>query len=521
MKIKEARNNYGHKGPFWYFTTHGVQPGSIPKGVHVLEIRDGRNDKGTMGTFVALDGVLTYDELREYDMKEMSPKINEGFEVTPQLVRELVDEYRLEAYGFNGIKDYVETQYPRHPEEFKKELIKKIKKAMNESLKEDTADSKINKGLREGLYDIYYDYEDEGGYIWRDNKEEFEGDWHELQDYINSMRRNGCYHIDAVYREGSSGEYDYELEEDIADNDIDKVYRRLSKLNKVDFGALEDEYLNQRPSVKDAVYKFYGTVLNMKSYCNDFAKWAKEEKGIDLKGIPCKKNEGLKEGSPYGRPGDSEFVTVAFDDGIRITARTEEEAINAYRKQFGDIDGNPQIVKDAPARSAKELDKIAMSIYKSQDIDDDRWYDFTDEELAILWSMCILTKENPWGRAYDDEVYDAINSIPYGSKIFQRAEDILDAKKNESLKEGMNKKDIAKKLVQLAYDYDYYDFMDSLEVGETMEDVIVRTERDLDNPKYVRGIIRWLKEVANDEYMKGDDIPQRAKRLIKELRGER
>lgn len=393
MKIKEARNNYGHKGPFWYFTTHGVQPGSIPKGVHVLEIRDGQNDKGTMGTFVALDGVLTYDELREYDMKEMSPKIKEGL--------------------------------------------------------------KENKKLKEELYDIFYDYEDEEGYVWRDNKEEFEGDWHELQNYIKSMRRYGCYNIDAVYREGSSGEYDYELEEDanekmviytvmgdyyvtpksnyggrfqnsrkvhhmrdfesarevmdywnkyfhttdddfevidegckrkvvkedIADNDIDKVYKRLSKLNNVDFGKLEDEYLRTRPSVGDAVFKFYGTVLNMNYYCKDFVNWVKEEKGIDLKGIPCKKNE--------------------------------------------------------------------------------------------------------------------------------------------SLKEGMNKKDIAKRLVRLAYDYDYYDFMDSLEVGETMEDAIVRIERDLDNPKYVRGIISWLKEVVNDEYIDGDDIPQRAKRLIKELRGER
>jgi len=81
MKITKERCNYGHEGPFWYFTTHGVQPGSIPKGVHVLEIRDGRNDKGTMGTFVALDGVLTTDELREYDMKEMKPRINEGIDI--------------------------------------------------------------------------------------------------------------------------------------------------------------------------------------------------------------------------------------------------------------------------------------------------------------------------------------------------------------------------------------------------------------------------------------------------------
>lgn len=53
---------------FWYFTTHGVQPGSIPNDLNVLEIKDTPN-----GTFVALDGILNTSELRKYDMKEKSP----------------------------------------------------------------------------------------------------------------------------------------------------------------------------------------------------------------------------------------------------------------------------------------------------------------------------------------------------------------------------------------------------------------------------------------------------------------
>lgn len=81
--------------------------------------------------------------------------------------------------------------------------------------------------------------------------------------------------------------FDESLKEDISDYEIDKVYKKLSKLNKIDFGALEDEFLKTRLSLKDAVYKFYGTILNTKSYCKDFVKWAKEEKGIDLKGLPC------------------------------------------------------------------------------------------------------------------------------------------------------------------------------------------------------------------------------------------
>ena len=59
---------------YWYFTTHGVQPGSIPKDLHVLEVRDGENERGTQGTFVMLDGVLNTSELRKYDMRELAPK---------------------------------------------------------------------------------------------------------------------------------------------------------------------------------------------------------------------------------------------------------------------------------------------------------------------------------------------------------------------------------------------------------------------------------------------------------------
>lgn len=103
-------------------------------------------------------------------------------------------------------------------------------------------------------------------------------------------------YFDTENKDGSVSEWwevcywENRLKEDISDYEIDKVYKKLSKLNKVDFGALEDEFLKTRPSLKDAVYKFYGTILNTKSYCKDFVQWAKEEKGIDLKGLPCKES---------------------------------------------------------------------------------------------------------------------------------------------------------------------------------------------------------------------------------------
>lgn len=61
---EEDSNNSG----FWYFTRHGVQPGSIPRRAHVLDMLDTPS-----GTYVKLDCVLNTKELNEYDMKEQAP----------------------------------------------------------------------------------------------------------------------------------------------------------------------------------------------------------------------------------------------------------------------------------------------------------------------------------------------------------------------------------------------------------------------------------------------------------------
>ena len=67
-KLTEARNNYGNSGPWWYFSKHGFQPGSIPKDINVERIIDTPN-----GSYALLDGVLTTQELMDYDIKEKVP----------------------------------------------------------------------------------------------------------------------------------------------------------------------------------------------------------------------------------------------------------------------------------------------------------------------------------------------------------------------------------------------------------------------------------------------------------------
>ena len=54
---------------YWYFTTHGVQPGSVPKGINIKEIKDTPN-----GSYFLADKMLTTTELRQYDIKEKEPR---------------------------------------------------------------------------------------------------------------------------------------------------------------------------------------------------------------------------------------------------------------------------------------------------------------------------------------------------------------------------------------------------------------------------------------------------------------
>ena len=61
-------------GPFWYFTKHGLGPGMLPKGVNVVDTKEDDN----FGTYIALDKVLTTQELKEYELVEKRPEMKES-----------------------------------------------------------------------------------------------------------------------------------------------------------------------------------------------------------------------------------------------------------------------------------------------------------------------------------------------------------------------------------------------------------------------------------------------------------
>lgn len=87
---------YGVDGEWWYFTTHGVQPGSVPKGIKILNVIDTAN-----GTYFCSDRVLNTSELRDFDIKEKYPS-----GLVSESLKESADKYfKIGGYYSGGVEN--------------------------------------------------------------------------------------------------------------------------------------------------------------------------------------------------------------------------------------------------------------------------------------------------------------------------------------------------------------------------------------------------------------------------------
>ena len=76
-------------GPFWYFTRHGVQPGSVPKGIQILDIIDCADGSGA---YFKSDKVLTTKELNDFEIVEKKPEgLKESLESEDGWSEEILD----------------------------------------------------------------------------------------------------------------------------------------------------------------------------------------------------------------------------------------------------------------------------------------------------------------------------------------------------------------------------------------------------------------------------------------------
>ncbi len=79
--------------------------------------------------------------------------------------------------------------------------------------------------------------------------------------------------------------------------------------------------------------------------------------------------------------------------------------------------------------------------------------------------------------------------------------------------------DLAQRLTQFVKDFDYYDYMDSLEIDQTDEDMIELNRQMLQSPEVVSGAIEVLQKIITDGDL--DEEPaekERCQRLIEELK---
>lgn len=82
-------------GPFWYLTKHGLGPGMLPKGANVVDTIEDDN----FNTYIALDKVLSTQELKDYELKEKKPPIKEARRKASE---EYIDDMKLtETYWIN------------------------------------------------------------------------------------------------------------------------------------------------------------------------------------------------------------------------------------------------------------------------------------------------------------------------------------------------------------------------------------------------------------------------------------
>lgn len=76
MDKKDADKHYPDRlrtKTYWYSTRHGVMPGSVPKGINILDVRDIGNK-----SYFKTDSIISSKDLKYYDIKEDVPPMEES-----------------------------------------------------------------------------------------------------------------------------------------------------------------------------------------------------------------------------------------------------------------------------------------------------------------------------------------------------------------------------------------------------------------------------------------------------------
>lgn len=97
-------------------------------------------------------------------------KLNESMRPSQAILDDCLQDYLNNAFGYNGVEDYVDTQYPMHPQEFKAEIVNYIKERKNESLsesKESEESELITQYINNGEFDKLEKVHNGTNVVWK------------------------------------------------------------------------------------------------------------------------------------------------------------------------------------------------------------------------------------------------------------------------------------------------------------------------------------------------------------------
>ncbi len=225
-----------------------------------------------------------------------------------------------------------------------------------------------------------------------------------------------------------------EIDNALTIGEIESIGKRFK--NEFDRKTIEDEV--------NAIEEEYGDIYDMDEDSEEYASILDELKSCissDFSGEEENLNEDDKAKSVADKfSKDKEegkiperVKKIADQERYdRLFAKKSEEGMSEER--FKSIYGERPKTGLEENYTGKDLDDTAMWVYKNCNRDSE-WDNFTDDELVELMSLCCYTDTNPGGRAYDDEVFDALMRRPNGEELIKKGQEIAVNKAKEAEKD--------------------------------------------------------------------------------------
>ena len=124
----------------------------------------------------------------------------------------------------------------------------------------------------------------------------------------------------------------------------------------------------------------------------------------------------------YGRISDRTMDTIRKAGLSVVKDQYGEYEVIAYDRKES---LNRKRIREGMDDRAKQLNDRAVQMRKAQKSARAFYEEFDKDELALLWACCMWSEENPWGKSYDDEVFEAIHFYDDGTvkSIRKKAEE--------------------------------------------------------------------------------------------------